>query len=129
MLHFEALYLYPPPTTREYVINNFKVPSARDYLATSHEAIRILKNHLEQARNQIKKEVNSKRNDREFKVGDCVFVCLQPYKQNSLKKSKNHKRVLKFYAPYQVWKRVGQVAYALNTPNKGKIYGFLHVSD
>ena len=31
----EALYGYPPPTTREYVINNFKVTTTRDYLATS----------------------------------------------------------------------------------------------
>ena len=26
MSPFQALYGYPPPTTREYVINNFKVP-------------------------------------------------------------------------------------------------------
>ena len=53
---FEALYGYPPPTGREYVINNFKVPTARDYLATSDEVIPILKNHLEQAINHMKQQ-------------------------------------------------------------------------
>ena len=54
MSHFEALYGYPPPTAREYVINNFKVPAARDYLATSDEVICILNNHIKQARNHMK---------------------------------------------------------------------------
>ena len=56
MLHFEALYLYPPPTTREYVINNFKVLATRDYLVTSYEVIHILKNHIKQARNHMKQQ-------------------------------------------------------------------------
>ena len=58
MSPFEALYGYPPPTTREYVINNFKVPSTRYYLKTFDEAIRILKNHLEQARNRMKQQAD-----------------------------------------------------------------------
>ena len=58
MSPFEALYGYPPPTVREYAINNFKVPTTRDYLATSDEAICILKNHLEQARNHMKQQAN-----------------------------------------------------------------------
>ena len=48
MSPFEALYRYPPPTAKEYVINNFKVPAVKDYLETSNEVICILKNHLEQ---------------------------------------------------------------------------------
>ena len=56
MSHFKALYGYPPPTAREYVINNFKVPVARDYLATFEEVIRFLKNNLKQARNQMKQQ-------------------------------------------------------------------------
>ena len=75
-----------------------------------------------------KQQVDSKRTDREFKVGDWVFVRLQPYIQTSLKKSKKHKLVLKFYGPYQVWKRVGQVTYALDIPNIGKLYKVFHVS-
>ena len=94
---FEALYGYTPPTTREYVINNFKVPAIRDYLVTSDEVIRILKNHLKQARNRMKQHTDSRRTDREFEVGDWVFVCLQPYKQTSLKNSKNHKLAPTFY--------------------------------
>ena len=64
MSPFETLYGYPPPTSREYVINNFKVPVARDYLATSDEFICILKNHLEQERNHMKQQEDLERTDR-----------------------------------------------------------------
>ena len=84
----ESLYEYPPPTTREYVINNFKVPAARDYLVTSNEVIHILKSHIKQPRNHMKQQADLKRTDREFEVGDWVFVRLQLYKQTSLKKFK-----------------------------------------
>ena len=43
MSPFESLYGYPPPTTREYVINYFKVLAAMDYLETSDQVICILK--------------------------------------------------------------------------------------
>jgi hypothetical protein len=50
MSPFEALYGYPPPSIKEYVINS-KVPDVKDYLATSDEILCTLKAHLEQARN------------------------------------------------------------------------------
>ena len=82
----------------------------KDYLVTSDEVISILKSHPKQARNRMKQQADTKRTDREFEVGDWVFVQLQPYKQTSLKNSKNHKLAPRFYGPYQVRKRVGQVA-------------------
>ena len=54
MSPFEALYGYPPPSTKKYIISNFKVPTLKDYLTTSDEVICILKNHLEHTRNHMK---------------------------------------------------------------------------
>ena len=56
-----------------------------------------------------------------------MFFFLQPYKQTSLKNSKNHKLAPKFYGPYQVRKQVVQVAYSLEITNKGKIHDVFHV--
>ena len=74
MSPFEALFGYPPPTAKEYVINNFKFLAVKDYLATFDEVIRILKSHLEQERNQMKKQADTKINDQEFRVGDWFFI-------------------------------------------------------
>ena len=81
MTPFEALYGFPPPTTKEYVINNFKLPTVKYYLATFDEIIHILKNYLEQASHYMKQQANLKRTEHEFEVGGWVFVHLQPYKQ------------------------------------------------
>ena len=64
MSPFEDLYGYPPPMTKEYVINSFKVSTVKDYLATSDEVIHVLKSHLEQARNHTKQQGDTKRTDR-----------------------------------------------------------------
>ena len=58
MSPFEDLYGYSPPTARESVINNFKVPAARDYLTTFDEVIFILKSHFKQARKHMKKQAD-----------------------------------------------------------------------
>jgi hypothetical protein len=47
MTPFEALYGYPPPKIKEYVVSNFKAPAVKNYLATSDEILRVLKTHLE----------------------------------------------------------------------------------
>ena len=56
-----------------------------------------------------------------------MFVPLQLYKQTSLKDSKNHKLAPNFYGSYQLRKLVGQVAYALDIPNRGKIHDIFHM--
>ena len=98
---FEVLYGYLPPTIKDYGVINFKMPVVKNYLDTFDEILHILKNCLETTRNQIK-QVDMERTDREFEVGDWVFVQLQPYRQNSLKIYKKHKLGPKLYGPYQI---------------------------
>jgi hypothetical protein len=57
-----------------------------------------------------------------------VFLRLQPYKKTSLKAYHCQKLAPKFYGPYTVLKRVGQVAYQLAFPNHSKLHHVFHVS-
>jgi hypothetical protein len=57
-----------------------------------------------------------------------VFLRLQPYKQNSLKANHCQKLAPKFYGPYTVLKRVGQVAYQLALPRNSKLHLVFHFS-
>jgi hypothetical protein len=57
-----------------------------------------------------------------------VFLRLQPYRQSSLKRIRVEKPKTKFYGPYRVIRRVGEVAYELELPEGSKIHNTFHVS-
>jgi hypothetical protein len=51
MSPFEALYVYPPLSIKEYVFSKFKALVVKNYFATFNEILRILKSHPEQSKN------------------------------------------------------------------------------
>jgi hypothetical protein len=57
--------------------------------------------------------------ERNFEEGDLVFLRLQPYRQSSLKRSGAEKLKPRFYGPYRIIRRVGEVAYELEL-SRGK---------
>ncbi|GJW23356.1 retrotransposable element Tf2 [Tanacetum coccineum] len=66
--------------------------------------------------------------DRQFEVGMWVYVKLQPHRQVTLRKSAYNKLSSKYYGPFQVVKKVGQVAYQLALPVTSQIHNVFHVS-
>ena len=90
--------------------------------------VRLLQQHLERVRARMKNQADKKRSDRVFKVGDSVFLKLQPYVQSSVAPRAHHKLIFKFYGPFLVLERIGSSAYRLKLPPGRKIHPVLHVS-
>ena len=67
--------------------------------------------------------------ERNFEVGDLVYLQLQPYRQPLLKKKGAKKLKPRFYGPYKIIKKVGEVAYELELPQESKIRNVFHVSN
>ncbi|CAL9217276.1 unnamed protein product, partial [Arabidopsis halleri] len=89
----------------------------------------MLKFHLLRAQNRMKQYADSHRSQREFQVGDSVYLKLQPYRQQSLKtKGVPHKLSPRFYGPFRVTDKVGTVAYKLELPQGTAIHNVFHVS-
>lgn len=57
-----------------------------------------------------------------------IFLKLQPYMQSSLAPQANQKVSFKFFGPYQVLARVGDVAYKLDLPASSSTHPVFHVS-
>lgn len=77
----------------------------------------------------MKKFADRRRTERKFKTGDWVYLRLQPYRQLSVHNSKKQQKFRpKFYGPFEIWRRIGTVAYELNLPQGSQVHPFFHVS-
>ncbi|XP_059068313.1 uncharacterized protein LOC131858861 [Cryptomeria japonica] len=104
------------------------VPKAKDIIQYNMDLMKTLKDNLHHAQNQQKIYADRKRTERTFEVGDFVFLRLQPYKQASIKKSGAEKLKPRFYGPYKVLRRIGEVAYEIELQKNSKIHNVFHVS-
>jgi hypothetical protein len=77
----------------------------------------------------MKQQANQHRSEREFEVGDWVFLSLQPYKKMSLKQQKkDNKLAPKCYGPYKVLQRIGSMAYKLDLSPSSRVHLVFHGS-
>ena len=128
MTPFEAMYGQKPPSFLSYLPGTSKVQAVDHTLTFRADILRTLKENLVMAQNRMKQQADQGRSERQFVEGDQVFLRLQPYKQTSLKADQCQKLAPKFYGPYTVLKRVGQVAYQLALPSQSKLHPVFHVS-
>jgi hypothetical protein len=128
MSPFRALYRYDAPSFFETVFGDSRVPGAKDWIEESQWILKSVKENLQAAQNQQNMYADRQRIERSFKVGDLVFLRLQPYRQSSLKRSGAEKLKPRFYRPYRITRRVGEVAYELDMPTGSRIHNVFHVS-
>ena len=70
----------------------------------------------------MKQQAVKKQSDRNFAVGDLVYVKLQPYRQSTVVNRKYLKLSVKFFGPYRVEEKIGPVVYRLKFPHILKVH-------
>lgn len=106
---YEAIYGKPPPQLIRYILGFASNHSLDTMLKTRKQLLASLKHNLTMAQERMKFYVDLKCTDREFSVGDLVYLWLQPYRQTSLAARWNFKLAPQFYGPFQIIERVGIV--------------------
>jgi hypothetical protein len=120
---FEVLYGH---SLRHLGIANLKscsVPELEQWLHERQLLTRLIQQQLQRAQQRMKNQADKKRMERSFEPGDMVYMKLQPYVQTSVAQRSNKKLSFKFYGPFQVLEKIGEVAYRLDLPATSRSSG------
>lgn len=109
---FEALYGCRP---RHFGIDSDAVISSADLASWLHEwqlMSDVIRLHLERAKLRMKCQSDKGRSERQFEVGDWVFLKLQPYVQCTVATRANQKLAFNFLVPFRLYN--GSVLWPIN---------------
>ena len=98
-------------------------------LKDRQQLLALLKQNLCATQERIRWYANIKRVERSFAVGDWVYLRLQPYKQSFVHHKKLGKLATRYYGPFHVIQRVGEVSYKLDLPASSLIHPLFNVSN
>jgi hypothetical protein len=125
---FQVLYGHSPKLFGVQAADACPVSELKDWLADRELMQQLIKQHLARAQDRMKRQADKKRSERQFQVGDMVFLKLQPYVQTSVATRANQKLSFKFFGSFRILERIGSVAYKLQLPPSSAVHPVFHVS-
>ena len=80
MSSLRALYGYDALSFFDMMFRDSRAPGTKDWVEESQEVRQALKKNLQVAQNWQKMYADKNRVERQFEVGDMVYLRLQPYR-------------------------------------------------
>ncbi|KAK9070431.1 hypothetical protein SSX86_010833 [Deinandra increscens subsp. villosa] len=128
MTPFKALYGKEANSIHEYTPGSNRMASIDLSLQEHDRVLATLKQSMLQAQQRMVQQANKKRKDKQFQIGDWVYLRLQDYRQQSVEGRSNHKLSKRFFGPYKILERIGKLAYRLELPSSSRIHPVFHVA-
>ncbi|TYK22515.1 transposon Tf2-1 polyprotein isoform X1 [Cucumis melo var. makuwa] len=125
---FQVVYGRKPPTLLSYGERRTSNSSIDEQLKERDVALDALREHLLLAQQQMKLYADQKRRHVEFQVDELVLLKIRPYRQTTLRSKRNEKLSSRYFGPYKILERIGEVAYRLELPTDAAIHPVFHVS-
>jgi len=87
----------------------------------------VIQHNLAHTQTRLKVQANKHQMEKEYEIGNWVYLKLQPYIQMSVANGSNWKLSYKFYDTYLITEMVGKVDYKLQLPTHSHIHLVVHV--
>jgi hypothetical protein len=128
MTPFQALYEYPPPLLQQIPTPFSATEDVPSSQREKDNMLVLLQQNLKKAQQRMKKYADARRTERFFNVGDLVYLKMKSYRETALGRQNAPKLSSKWYGPFRILKKVGNVAYQLHLPTEAKIHDVFHVN-
>ncbi|KAH7433568.1 hypothetical protein KP509_07G075500 [Ceratopteris richardii] len=115
------------PTSPSTIGMPKKCPSASEFLANLQAKLEIAKAKMQQAADRAKEYADRKRSPRSFEEGDRVFHQV-PARSTSLSTGKCRKLSPRYCGPWEIVKKLSDVAYQLELPPDCRVHPVFHVN-
>lgn len=125
---FELLYGRQPRYFGISASDKIATVDVQTWLQERTLVMASVRQHLLRMQQRMKHQADKSRRERTFAINDQVFLRLQPYLQSTVAKRANQKLAFKFFGPFKILDRVGQVAYKLDLPHTSRVHPVFHVS-
>lgn len=125
---YEIVFGKAPPSIPHYITGS-STNEAVDSLLSSRQVLHdTLRRRLLKAQATMKHQADAHRRDVHFEVGQWVYVRLRPICQRSITGTAHPKLSKRFFGPFQIFEKIGPIAYRLQLPPTAKIHPVFHCS-
>jgi hypothetical protein len=125
---FKVLYRYEAPISANLKMTGMEDQIVQEWMQQRAAYNQFLKEQLARAHNRMKNFADRKHGSCEFQLVELVLLRLQPYVQKLVVRRPCPKLAFKFFGPYNVVARIGEVAYKLELSMDSQIHSVFHVS-